>query len=133
MIFKNMIVWIKNNHGSGDLKSGYAPQHEICIYGHKGKGIPFRTKRMPDVLFKKKDGCITFHNRVDAKRAGHPTVKPIDILKQFISASTKKGEVVFDMYAGSFSTAQAAKELNRKSISFELNKDYCIKFSKLLK
>ena len=62
LTLKNMIVWVKTNHGSGDLKSSYAPQHEICIFGHKGKGIPFKTKRNPDVLFKKNvnSGCISF-------------------------------------------------------------------------
>lgn len=28
---KNMIVWIKNNHGSGDLKGGYALSMRLCF------------------------------------------------------------------------------------------------------
>uniref|UniRef100_A0A6C0FD10 DNA methylase N-4/N-6 domain-containing protein n=1 Tax=viral metagenome TaxID=1070528 RepID=A0A6C0FD10_9ZZZZ len=132
LVYKNMIIWVKNNHGSGDLKSGFAPQHEICIFGHKGKGIQFYSKRPSDVLYKKSDnGCISFYNKVSASRAGHPTVKPHEIIVKFIEASTKKGEVVLDMYAGSFSTAKAAKDLGRKSISFELNKNYFSKFGKI--
>ena len=129
LTFKNMIIWVKSNHGSGDLKSGYAPQHEICIYGHKGKGIPFFTKRYSDVLFKKDDaGSISFYSRVDPTKIGHPTVKPHEILVKLIAASTKIGDTVLDMYAGSFSTAKACKALRRKSISIELNKSYCRKF-----
>ena len=41
---KNIIVWIKNNHGSGDLKGAYAPKHEFVIYAHKGRSL-FRKKK----------------------------------------------------------------------------------------
>lgn len=124
--FKNMLVWVKNNHGSGDLKSAYAPQHELCLFGSHGTARHFFTSRRSDVLFKKdKNGCILFHPKVDPKLGGHPTIKPHDILCDFILRSSKPGEIVFDPYAGSFSTAICATKLNRKSISFELDKNYC--------
>ena len=123
--FKNLIVWPKQNHGSGDLKAGYAPQHELCIFGHKLRGRPFFTKRAPDVLFKKIQGCMEFYKKVPPKVGGHPTIKPVDILSDFISRSSKPNEVVWDPYAGSFSTGEAAKKLGRRSISFELEPKYC--------
>ena len=46
---KNLIVWSKNNHGSGDLKGAYAPKHELILYGHKGRSL-FREKRISDVI-----------------------------------------------------------------------------------
>lgn len=46
---KNILVWEKNNHGSGDLKAAYAPKHEFVLYGHKGRSI-FRQRRVPDVM-----------------------------------------------------------------------------------
>ena len=134
--FKNMIVWIKNNHGAGDLFSGFAPQHEICIYGYKGKGRKFQanTVRMSDVLFKKDDkGNLSFYSKVNPKIGGHPTIKPIDILKEFILRSSKRGEVVLDPYAGSFSTMKASLECGRKSIGFELDKSYVSKAKTWLK
>lgn len=132
---KNMLVWVKNNHGSGDLKGSYAPQHELCIFGSYGKGRNFFTKRRSDVLFKKDDNdCVQFYPRVSPKIGGHPTIKPHDILLDFIKRSSKPGELVFDPYAGSFSTAVCAKQLKRSSISYELDPDYCkcgkIKLSK---
>ena len=134
--FKNMIVWVKSNHGSGDLFSGYAPQHEICIYGHHSKGRKFqpKMKRISDVLFKKDDtGCVSFYKKIDPKTGGHPTIKPTDILKEFILRSSKKGEMVLDPYAGSFSTMKASLELGRNSVGFDLDKNYCNKGSKWLK
>jgi len=126
--FKNLIIWVKNNHGSGDLFAGYGPQHELCIYGHHGKGRQFqpKTKRISDVLFKKDDkGTVTFYPRVNAQTGGHPTIKPVEILKEFILRSSKKGETVIDPYAGSFSAMKASLALGRKSIGFELDKAYC--------
>ena len=126
LIFKNMLVWVKNNHGSGDLKGAYAPQHELCIFGSHGKGRDFFSSRRSDVLFKKDDkGCILFYPRVDPKIGGHPTIKPHEIIIDFIKRSSKPDEVVFDPYAGSFSTAICAKQLKRYSLSFELDKSYC--------
>ena len=46
---KNVIVWVKNNHGSGDLKASYAPKHEFVLYGNKGRKC-FTGKRMEDVF-----------------------------------------------------------------------------------
>jgi len=36
---KNILVWEKNNHGSGDLQAGYAPKYELVLYGNKGRKI----------------------------------------------------------------------------------------------
>lgn len=34
---KNILVWVKNNHGSGDLQASYAPKYEFILYGNKGR------------------------------------------------------------------------------------------------
>jgi len=117
--YKNMLVWVKNNHGAGDLKGNYSPQHEIIIYGVKNKGRSLFGKRMPNVFFKKDQGCITFISRVSSDKFKHGTIKPIEILKELIEKSTKKNEVVLDMYAGSMTTGLACLELERKSILIE--------------
>jgi DNA modification methylase len=132
--FKSCLVWVKNNHGSGDLKSAYAPQHELCLFGCKGlKSRPFFTHRRPDVLFKKDvNNNVLFYPRIDPKLGGHPTMKPCEILIDFILRSSKSGETVFDPYAGSFSTAISAKRTKRSSLSFELDTDYCSKGRKSL-
>lgn len=111
---KNLIVWNKNNHGSGDLKGSYAPKHELILYGHKGRSI-FRDKRVPDV--------IDFA-KIPSVKLTHPTEKPVGLLEIFIKNNSDENDVVFDGFAGSGSTFVAAKKLNRKYIGFELEEQY---------
>jgi site-specific DNA-methyltransferase (adenine-specific) len=53
----------------------------------------------------------------------HPTQKPINLLKQFITIFTDEGEVVIDPCAGSASTLRAAYELGRNSYGFEVSRE----------
>lgn len=109
---KNIIVWVKNNHGSGDLKASYAPKHEFILYGNKGRRT-FYGKRMEDVIFFNK-----------TKNENHPTEKPTDLLEQFINNSTEKNAVVFDGFMGSGSTGVACVNTNRDFIGIELDENY---------
>ena len=109
---KNIIVWVKNNHGSGDLKASYAPKHEFILYGNKGRRT-FYGKRMEDVIFANK-----------TKNENHPTEKPIDLLEQFINNSTEKNAVVFDGFMGSGSCGVACVNTNRNFIGIELDEGY---------
>ena len=55
----------------------------------------------------------------------HPAEKPIDMLEHCIKATTFEGDVVLDCFAGSGSTGVAALRLNRRSISIEIDKNWC--------
>ena len=109
---KNCLIWDKESIGMGYC---YRFQHEFILYVHKGKGSPLN--------FEKRNVC----DIMKAKRVrplDHPTRKPIDLLKQLITHSSKEGDIVFDPFAGSFSTAVAAKLLNRNFICCELEDVY---------
>jgi DNA modification methylase len=54
----------------------------------------------------------------------HPTEKPIELLERLIKLHTKEDDIVLDCFAGSFSTADACKRLNRQCIAIELEKEY---------
>ena len=54
----------------------------------------------------------------------HPTQKPLELLKRIILASSNKGDVVLDPFSGSFTTSEAAVELNRLSVGIEISQDY---------
>lgn len=56
---------------------------------------------------------------------GHPTQKPVELLKYLISSCTIEGDVVLDTFAGSFSTLVACQQLNRDGIGIELDKKFC--------
>lgn len=51
----------------------------------------------------------------------HRTQKPLQLIQRLILASTLPGQVVLDPFAGSGSTAVAARALGRESISVELD------------
>ena len=54
----------------------------------------------------------------------HPTQKPEKLAAKLILASTEEGDVVLDPFAGSGTTAVAAKKLNRKFYAVELSEEY---------
>jgi len=56
---------------------------------------------------------------VPAGKDKHPCEKPLPLLRHMIQASSRPGDTVLDCCAGSFSTAEAAKQCGRASISIE--------------
>lgn len=55
----------------------------------------------------------------------HPTQKPEKLLAKVILASSNQGDVVFDPYLGSGTTAVVAKKLGRKYSGVEIDEHYC--------
>lgn len=55
----------------------------------------------------------------------HPTQKPEKLLAKIILASTKKGDIIFDPFLGSGTTAVVAKKLERKYVGVEVDEYYC--------
>lgn len=60
------------------------------------------------------------------ENTAHPTQKPEKLLAKLILASSKEGDIVFDPFLGSGSTAVTAKKLGRKYLGIEQNEQYCI-------
>lgn len=125
--YKNCLIWVKNNHGSGDLAGNYAPQHELVIYASKGRTRPLLSGRRPSNVFFERDdqGRISFYSKVSNYRFQHGTSKPLAILERMIEASAKPGELVLDPYGGSLSTAEAAMRRGCRYIMGELDADHC--------
>ncbi len=120
LTYKNMLVWVKNNHGSGDLKGNYAPQHELVIFGCKGeKGRKLNGKR-PSNIFDARKVANYLHQ--------HGTVKPVEILKKMIEVSSNEGEVVFDPYAGSMGVGSSCVEMKRRFILAEKELEHFTNF-----
>ncbi len=59
------------------------------------------------------------------ENTAHPTQKPEKLLAKLILASSKEGDVVADIFAGSGTTGVVAKKLKRNFIDVELNPLYC--------
>ena len=54
----------------------------------------------------------------------HPTQKPEKLLAKIILASSNKGDIIFDPFLGSGTTAVTAKKLGRKYVGIELDKKF---------
>ena len=58
------------------------------------------------------------------ENTGHPTQKPEKLIAKMILASSNEGDIIFDPFAGSGTTAVTAKKLNRNFIVIEQNELY---------
>lgn len=59
-----------------------------------------------------------------ASRAGHPAPYPVEIASRLIQMFSFRGDTVLDPFAGTGTTALAALELGRSSISYEVEPRY---------
>ncbi|MEY4494520.1 MAG: hypothetical protein RL570_635 [Actinomycetota bacterium] len=66
------------------------------------------------------------------EKTGYPTQKPKGILRRVIQASSQKGDLVLDFFAGSGTTGAVAAELGRKFILIDQNPESIEVISKRL-
>lgn len=59
-----------------------------------------------------------------SERRFHPTQKPLKLIRRLISASSNKGDVVLDPFAGAGSTQISCVQLERNYIGIEIEKEY---------
>ena len=62
----------------------------------------------------------------------HPTQKPEKLLAKLILASSRKGDIVFDPFAGSGTAGVVAKKLERNFVMVEIDEEYCFYAQKRL-
>ena len=63
-------------------------------------------------------------NKEDLNKYGHPTIKPLQLVRRFVCNSSEEGATICDPFMGSGTTAVACIRENRHFIGFELNKEY---------
>ncbi len=68
-----------------------------------------------------------------AENTDHPTQKPEKLYAKLILASSRPGDMVFDPFLGSGTSAVVAKKLGRHFVGVELNEEYCLYGAKRLK
>ena len=60
-----------------------------------------------------------------ARKVGHPAPFPIELPKRLIELYSFENDIILDPFAGSGTTAIAAKTTNRNYIMIDINSDYC--------
>lgn len=113
--WKNTIIWVKNNWTAGDLQGALGKQYENIILAHKGRCIRKNDYRYSDVW---NFDCIR------GKEQLHQNQKPVGLLKRCVELYTSPNDLVFDGCMGVGSTGIACKELGRRFIGCEIDKDY---------
>lgn len=63
-------------------------------------------------------------NIKDKKLYGHPTIKPLELIRKLIRNSSKENDVVLDCFLGSGTTAIGCILENRNYIGFEISEQY---------
>lgn len=115
--FCQYLVWVKNRP-SMDATWGhkYAYQHELCGFFQKGWRKLNRENSLRTVL--------RYNIMGDQQNYKHPTQKPVKIIREFVTNSTNQGDLVFDGFMGSGTTAVASKQLKRNFMGFEITPHY---------
>jgi DNA modification methylase len=62
---------------------------------------------------------------IQSKGISHPAIFPESLARDHILSWSNEGDTVLDPFGGSGTTAKMAKLMGRKSISVEINQDYC--------
>lgn len=109
---------------NGILKIDY---EFILIFKKQGKA-PTPTKEQKELSeISKEDWNKYFASHwtfAGARQDGHIAVFPEELPARLIKMFSFVGETVFDPFMGSGTTALAARNLNRNSIGYEINKDF---------
>ena len=114
----NLLVWCKTNP-TPMTNNVWLPDVEYC-FCFKELGAP----RYNDGYNLKSKYYISAKNKTDKDLYGHPTIKPLELVKRHILHSTQENDIVLDPFCGSGTTLKACKDLNRQYIGFEINPKY---------
>lgn len=143
---KQVLVWVKSTATLS--RQDYNWKHEPCLYGWKeGAGhyynsdftattAPTMQKPVNQMSEKEKDdyikeleayisdGTTTLMYDKPLKSEYHPTTKPVKLIAEQVSRSSRIGESVMDLFGGSGTTLLACEELNRRCYMMEYEPKY---------
>ena len=112
-----VIQWYKVRSGLGAFMSQYIPNCEPCIYAYKAGCSP--------QWFGPTDEKTVWELQKESRNEFHPTQKPVELPERAISNSSKKGQLVLDLFGGSGSTLIACEKTGRQARLMELDPRYC--------
>lgn len=108
------ICWHKPAAVSFNRMGGFNAWEPILVYGKTAKG-----KRLgQDYIL---ENTLNFSK---GPEVGHPCPKPLNLIKKLLDTFSNEGEIIFDPFLGSGTTAIAAKMLGRNYIGIEIEPKY---------
>jgi site-specific DNA-methyltransferase (adenine-specific) len=150
--FHDLIIWDRAV-GYSDRRDSFTPAYEMILvlrkqgappyfdkdavreeYSEQQKKLYARDKRYKDSAARlehlEKGKYATNLWRIPSlkgaakEKAGHPSQKPEALIERIIQSSSAPGDLIFDPFLGSGTTAVVAERLNRNWIGMEKNKAY---------
>lgn len=116
----NMVVWCKKNGGMGSF---YRSQHELILVFQNGKGSHINNVELgkhgryrTNVWYYA--GVNSFGSEQKNLKM-HPTVKPVELVRDAILDASKRGDIVLDAFLGSGTTLIAAEKAGRVCYGIE--------------
>ena len=86
---------------------------------HMGRGNSLLLARLGDVWNDPAPGMM-----FNADKRRHPNEKPLSLMKKLVILCSNEGDIIFDPFMGSGTTALASMQLNRNWIGIDNNKEY---------
>ena len=138
-LLKKEIIWVKPKGTQGlwqrgttiSLKKTPFPghininiQHEfILIFQKLGNFQIKESEKLPEDFIK--DIAWSVWPIKVSNFKNHPAPFPLELAKRLIRMFTYKGETILDPFLGSGTSVISALNLDRKSIGYEINENYC--------
>lgn len=111
--YKQILIWKKSQLVLGG--SMYQYIHEPCLFGWNDGACHWMSDRKQVTVFE-----------FDKPKSNdlHPTMKPVELFAYLMKNSSRKDELVLDLFGGSGTTIIAAEQTGRKAAVMELEPRY---------
>ena len=124
----NSVVWEKPNPPPNALHTAFTHAHETLLWASKkGARHTFNYDTINSRDPAAQVGSVwrmPSPSRREKLHGRDPTQKPLRLVRRALVACTREGDLVFDPFSGSGTTAVAAKELNLSFVGAELERGY---------
>ena len=126
---RQCLIWVKNSLVMG--RQDFQWKHEPCLYGESEIEEEAHepclygwTEGKKHYFFKNRRQTTVLNFDKPVKSAEHPTMKPIKLFDYQMQCSSKPGENVLDLFAGSGTTIMAAEQNGRHAYCMEFDPKY---------
>ena len=136
---RQLLIWVKSGMVLG--RQDYQLRHEPCFYGWKEGGAHYfidvrsfttveddldRISREKAIERLKELSSFTsaIYEDKPVRSELHPTMKPVELFKKQIRNSSRPGDLVLDLFAGSGTSIIAAEEMDRRCFAMEFDPVY---------
>lgn len=119
----DILTWCKTN--PVPFTSGsFLPDIEYLLYFSR-KGRIWNNSLKPTKVYRKYYVTSKLQGRTDGGGDLHPTMKPMEIVRDKVRISSSEGGVVLDIFGGSGTTLCVCEQVGRTCYTMELSPQYC--------